>query len=158
MRPLVVLLLSCVASAALSADATPPGVVHPDPDVPDPRFKPHQLPFELPADGVARAEFRSERFYAVLLASPPACSVTEAQRLEIQAQFPGRKVFTTRFECDGEDEELVTYSNVKAGVGFIAVFAGRTLAEAKGFLATVLASGKYPGANLRRMQVVLVTP
>ena len=158
MRPFIVLLLPCVASAALSADAATLGAVHPDPAVPDPRFKPHQLPFDLPTDGVARAEFRSERFYAVLLASPPACSVTEAQRLEVQARFPARKVFTTRFECDGEDEELVTYSNVKAGVGFIAVFAGRTLAEAKAFLGEVLATGKYPGANLRRMQVVLVTP
>jgi hypothetical protein len=157
MRPIVVMLLAGIASAALAGDAVPAGAVHPDPAVVDPRFKPHQLPFDLPSDGVARAEFRSERFYAVLLASPPACSVSEARRLEVQAQFPARKVFATRFDCD-DDEELITYTNVKPGVGFIAVYAGRTLAEARGVLAGVLAGGRYPGANLRRMQVVLVTP
>jgi len=157
MRVFVPLLLLCCVTAAVSADPASVGTLHPDPRIPDARFKPHQMPFELPDDGVARAEFRSERFYAVMLASPPPCSVTEARRLEVQAQFPGRKVFATRFECDDE-EELVTYSNVKAGVGFIAVYAGRSLAEAKGVLAEVLRNGKFPGANLRRMQVVLVSP
>jgi hypothetical protein len=156
MRPLIALTLFCLTSAALAADAGPVGTLHPDPQVPDPRFKPHQMPFELPNDGVARAEIRSERFYAVLLSSPAPCSVTEEQRLAVQAQFPARKVFAMRFDC--EEEELITYTNVRAGVGFIAVYAGRTAAEAKSFLAEVLEGGRFPGANLRRMQVVLVAP
>src|SRR5689334_22039072 len=103
MRSIFVLALLCFA-VAVPADTAPVGALHPDPRIPDPRFKPHQMPFELPNDGVARAEFRSERFYAVLLASPPPCTVTEPQRLEIQAQFPDRKVFATLFDCDdGED-------------------------------------------------------
>lgn len=158
MRSFAALAIVCLASATLSAGTSAVGTVHPDPRIADARFKPHQLPFELPNDGIARAELRSERFYAVLLQSPPPCTVTEEQRLAIQAQFSGRKVFATRFECEGEEEELITYSNVKPGVGFIAVYAGRTLAEAKGLLAEVLAGGKFPGANIRRMQVVLVTP
>lgn len=155
MRHFLALALLCFA-AAVAADTASVGTLHPDPRLPDARFKPHQMPFELPDDGVARAEVRSERFYAVLLASPPPCSVTEPQRLEIQAQFPDRKVFATLFDCeDGED--LITYTNVRAGVGFIAVYAGRTPAEAREFLAAILKSGKFPGANLRRMQVVWVS-
>jgi hypothetical protein len=157
MRIFMAVVIVCLASVALSADDAPLGKLHPDPGVPDARFKPHQMPFELPNDGVARAEFSSERFYAVLLQSPPPCTVTEEQRLAIQAQFPGRKVFATRFDC-GDEEELVTYTNVRAGVGFIAVFAGRTPAEAKSLLAEIKKSGKFPGANIRRMQVVLVSP
>jgi hypothetical protein len=155
MRQLLVLTLLCF-SATLPADTAPLGALHPDPRSPDSRFKPHQMPFELPTDGVARAEFRSERFYAVLLTSLPPCTVTEPQRLAIQAQFPDRKVFALRFDCDEED--LITYTNVRAGVGFIAVYAGRTSAEAKSVLADALKTGKFPGANLRRMQAVLVSP
>ena len=145
MRTILTLALVCIASAAWS-DGAPPGTLHPDPAAPDARFKPHQLPFELPTDGVARDEFRSEKFYAVMLQSPPPCTVTEEQRLAIQKQFPGRKVFATLFEC--VEEELVTYTNVRAGVGFIAVYAGRTAAEAKGVLADIQKSGKFPGGAM----------
>ena len=131
MRSLIAFVFWCVASISMSAEP-PLGVLHPDPKVPDARFKPHQLPFELPTDGVARDEFRSERFYAVLLASLPPCTVTEEQRVAIQAQFPDRKVFAQR--CDCEEEETITYTNVRAGVGFIAVYAGLTAEEAKAVL------------------------
>ena len=40
-------------------------------------------------------------------------------------------------------------------LGFIALYAGETEAEAKPFLSRVQASGQFPGANLRRMQVVI---
>lgn len=157
MRTFIAVVIVCLASVAQSTDDAPLGKLHPDPDIPDARFKPHQMPFELPNDGVARAEISSERFFAVLLQSSPPCTVTEEQRLAVQAQFPGRKVFATRFDC-GDEEELITYTNVRAGVGFIAVYAGRTSAEAKRLLAEIKTSGKFPGANLRRMQVVLVSP
>jgi hypothetical protein len=155
MRTPLAVLLVMLASPALPAD-DPPGKLLTNPTVADPRFKPHQMPFDLPNDGVARAEFSSEPFYAVILASPPPCSVTEEQRLAIQKQFPDRKVFAQRFDC--EAEETITYTHVKAGVGFIAVYAGRTREEAKVVLADVVKQGKFPGANLRRMQVVLVAP
>jgi hypothetical protein len=35
----------------------------------------------------------------------------------------------------------------------MAVYAGRTRAEAAKFLAQVQATGKFPGANLRRMSI-----
>jgi hypothetical protein len=37
-------------------------------------------------------------------------------------------------------------------VNFIAIYAGKTLTEANGFLKTVQATGKFKGANVRRMQ------
>ncbi len=47
-----------------------PGQVDGSPDAYDQSgFKPHELSFSLPTDGLARAEFRSEEFYAVILKS-----------------------------------------------------------------------------------------
>jgi hypothetical protein len=40
----------------------------------------------------------------------------------------------------------------------IAAYAGSTLPQAEQFLQTVKAAGRFPGANLRRMQAVLVYP
>ena len=66
--------------------------------------------------------------------------------------------------CKGEDvEELdvqavcveageLYYTNVAPDQQFMAVYAGRTPAEARSVLAKVRAAGKYPGANLRRMR------
>jgi len=43
-------------------------------------------------------------------------------------------------------------------VGFIAVYAGDTAEQAQQFLAAVKQTGRFPGANLRRMQAVLGYP
>jgi hypothetical protein len=134
------------------------GAIHPNPTRPHPGFKPHQLSFETPTDGVARAEYRSAPFYAIVLTSARRCSVTEEERLAVQALFPSNKVFATRFDCADEPEENVTYTNVNPRVGFIAVHAGDTLLQADEFLARVKATGRFPGANIRRMQAVLVYP
>src|SRR6185503_17980812 len=66
MRTFIAVVIVCLASVARPPDDAPLGKLHPDPGVPDARFKPHQMPFELPNDGVARAEISSERFFAVL--------------------------------------------------------------------------------------------
>ncbi len=116
-------------------------------------FQPYQLPFRIPANAVI---WESEHFYAVILKSVRDESrggncdilVPEAEREAAQALFPRHKVFTSRCQEPGN----VYYTNVSPGQQFMAVFAGRTRAEAEAVLAKVKATGKYTGANLRRMR------
>ena len=152
----------CLALALLAPpaarDQAAPGRVCPDPARPCAGFRAHDLSFALPAGGAARAEDRSAPFYAVVLRSGPQCSIGERERTRAQALFPRSKVFATRFECDGDVENNVTYTGVDARHGFLAVYAGATRARADSALARVRATGRFPGANLRRMQVVRVHP
>jgi hypothetical protein len=144
-------------TAAAFADSQ--GKVQPDPTVPKiacQGFKPHELCFERPRDGLARTEYLSEPFYAVILKTTEPCAVAEEERLQAQALFPRSKVFSMRFQCDDNIEENITYTNVDAKFGFLAVHAGTTLEEAKKRLAEVNATGRFPGANIRKMQAKLV--
>jgi hypothetical protein len=148
-----------VAAAALLLGASQrPGRVCPDPAHPCAGFRLHDLSFVLPAGGVARAEARSDSFYAVILRSAPRCSIPERDRAAAQARFPGRKVFSQRFECDDDIENNVSYSGVNASRAFLAVYAGSTRQQATATLAAVTRTGRFPGANLRRMQVVYNYP
>lgn len=159
MQPIAVLCLALALLApAASPDGQAPGRVCPDPARPCPGFRSHDLSFEVPAGGAARAEDRSATFYAVVLRSGPRCSVGERERLAAQALFPRRKVFATRFECDDDVENNVTYTGVDARYGFLAVYGGETRAQAERVLASVRETGRFPGANLRRMRVVRVHP
>jgi hypothetical protein len=95
-------------------------------------------------------------FYAVILASvrfrDEECNtafIPEAQRLEAQALFPDRKVFSSRCGEPG----TVFYSNTSPNTNFMAVYGGRTQAEAAQMLSTVKATGKFPGAYTRRMYI-----
>ena len=132
------------------------GQVCPDPAHPCAGFRPHDLSFVTQSNGVARAEEKSEWFYAVLLRSAPACSITESQRLVTQAAFPRRKVFSSRFQCDDDVENNVRYEGTNESVTFLAVYAGRTLPTARAFVNESRMSRRYPGANIRRMRVVRV--
>ena len=143
------------ASACL---ACAQGAIYPDPGKAPAGFKPHELAFETPKDGLARSEYRSAPFYAVILKTAARCSVSEKERREVQSIFPKNKVFATRFECDGEAEQSTTYTNVNAKFGFIAVYAGETQPQAEDFLERIRSSGLFAGANLRRMQAVRVYP
>jgi hypothetical protein len=151
------LALALAGSAAGQAGAAL-GRICPDPARPCAGFRAHDLSFVLPADGAARAEDRSAPFYAVILRTAGRCAVGERERLAAQAAFPGRKVFATRWECDGDVENNVTYTGVDVRYGFLAVYAGESRALADAALARVKATGRFPGANLRRMQVVRVHP
>jgi hypothetical protein len=128
----------------------------PDPTVACPTsvdFQPYQLPFRVPADAVI---YETETFYAVILKSVRDASkggdcnifVPETERLAAQALFPHNKVFASRCFETGD----LYYTNVAPDQQFIAVYAGRTIAEAKAMLSKVKATGKYTGANLRRMR------
>jgi len=117
---------------------------------PNNSFQPFDLPFRIPRRAII---FDTELFYAVILKSVAVdgdCDtfVPETERLQAQALFPDHKVFTDRCSEPGN----LYYTNVSGNHRFMAVYAGSTLAEAKRFLATVKATGKFPGANLRRMR------
>ncbi len=117
-------------------------------------FEPNDLPFRLPASAVI---YDTELFYAVILrsVSVPADScdnfIPEPERLAAQILFPDHKVFTSRCEEPGR----LSYSNTSPKALFMAVYAGTALADANRMLAAVKATGKFPGANLRRMRAVM---
>jgi hypothetical protein len=114
-------------------------------------FEPNDLPFRMPETAVI---YDTELFYAIRLktvgASDQDCDVfvSENERTETQRLFPDRKVFTSRCPEAGN----LSYSNISSQHRFMAVYAGTTLAEANRMLAAVKATGKFPGANIRRMR------
>jgi hypothetical protein len=118
-------------------------------------FQPHDLPFRVPKNAVI---FDTELFYAIILKSIPAkeedCRVfvPEAERLRAQALFPDHKVFTSRCADLGDPDSMLFYTNVDPNFRIMAVYGGATLAEAKRVLEAVKATGKFPGAYMRRMR------
>jgi len=114
-------------------------------------FQPHDLQFRVPANAVI---WDTDPFYVVILKSMPAnndsCDVfiPETERLAAQALFPEHKVFASRCIEPGE----LFYTNVSENHRIMAVYGGTTLAEAKRVLAAVNATGKFPGANIRRIR------
>src|SRR6266516_1434278 len=123
-------------------------------------FQPNDLPFRVPKSGVI---VDTKSFYAIILQSVKVeddnCEVfiPERERLAAQALFPDHKVFTSRcfdpenlFYTDETAPRKIT--NISETHRIMAVYAGPTLAEAKRFLESVKATGKFPGANIRRMR------
>jgi hypothetical protein len=113
-------------------------------------FQSNDLAFRVPRNSVI---FDTELFYAVILKSVAAAGdcdtfVPEAQRLEAQALFPDHKVFTSRCPDAGN----MFYTNISDQHRIMAVYAGTTIAESRRVLAAVKATGRFPGANLRRMR------
>ena len=149
-----VAVLSAIGSAG--ADDKLPGQIHDYPGEENAsNYKPHQLEFEFHNDGIARAEFRSEEFYAIILKSAERCAVKEEERLQIQSLFPKNKVFMNLFDCD-DPEDNITYSNTDWNYSFIAVFGGRKLEQAQRLLEDNDLATKFPGANIRKMQAIWV--
>jgi hypothetical protein len=123
-------------------------------------FQPYDLPFRVPANAVI---LDTELFYVVILKSVPSnndsCDVfiSESERLAAQVLFPDRKVFSSRC-IDPEnlfylDETVKTrIKNISETHRIMALYAGTTLADAKRVLETVNATGKFPGANIRRIR------
>jgi len=144
------------AQQAVAKKVVTQGEVCPDPQKPCTeveRFKLNELSFRIASRfDFDRGQDRSIAFYAAILKSGELCRIPDEERIAAQGRFPGRKVFLHRYFCE-EFGDKVTYTNVNRKAGFLAVYAGRTEAEAKAFLAD--AQAKYPGANLRRMQVVV---
>jgi hypothetical protein len=122
-------------------------------------FQPNDLPFRVPRNAVI---IDTEPFYAIILKSrtlkDDSCDdfIPEAERLSAQALFPEHKVFSSRcVEPENMfylDESRAKGTNISETHRIMAVYAGTTLAEAKRVLGAVKATGKFPGANLRKMR------
>ena len=114
-------------------------------------FEANDLPFRVPKNAVI---YDTELFYAIVLktvgTSDQDCEVfvPESERTETQRLFPDHKVFASRCPEPGN----LSYSNTSSKHRFMAVYAGTTLAEANRMLAAVKATGKFTGANIRRMR------
>lgn len=114
-------------------------------------FQPYDLPFRLPEHAVI---YDTELFYAVILKSIRAdendCNIfiPEDERLRTQTLFPDHKVFGSR--CN--EPENLGYSNMNRNSRFMAIYPGTTIADTNRMLAAVKATGKFPGANIRRMR------
>ena len=148
----------CALALIGTASADTEGKIHPPTSPACATFKPHELCFETPKDEIARAEYHSQPFYAVMLKTGERCGITEKERLEAQALFPRNKVFSTRFGCGDDAEENINYTNVSEKFGFLAAYAGPTPEDAAKLMHDVQTSGRFPGANIRKMQAVLVYP
>ena len=144
---------------ALKKKVVQQGKVCPDPARPcrhSPDFGANELSFAIKTKfGFDRGQDRSQPFYGVILRSDKLCSITEEERLKLQAMFPSRKVFVHQFQCGGFHNK-VTYTNSNRTVGFIGVYAGETEEQARRFLAEVKAAGRFADANYRRMHAVIV--
>ncbi|MGH9928983.1 MAG: hypothetical protein ACREA9_07115 [Pyrinomonadaceae bacterium] len=119
-------------------------------------FEPYDLPFRVPARAVI---WDTELFYAIILKSVPTteddCSVfvPESERTAAQVLFPDHKVFTSRCAFPGEPNSgMLSYTNVSPKFRIMAAYGGTTLAESRRVLASVKATGKFPGAYVRRMR------
>ena len=121
-------------------------------------FQPNDLPFRVPKNAVI---VDTVPFYAIILqsiASNDSCDVfiPERDRLAAQAFFPDHKVFSSRC-ADPENLFYLDLSsrqtrNLSETHRIMAVYAGTTIAEAQKMLAAVKATGKFSGANVRRMR------
>ncbi len=138
----------------------------------EPVWKEHELSFLFPKDymySVSNWSIASTPFYAVILESVKArsvleydlegdlkdCDVTtyvsEEKRIATQKLFPAIKVFTSRNGCLTQ----VYYSGINHSHNFMAVYAGESIEDAKKVLQKVKNQGAHPGANLRKLRVVV---
>lgn len=118
-------------------------------------FQPYELPVEWPENSVIA---ESETFYAIILksakfdySSGADCNmVYSAEEIQsIQYQFPNNKVFAQKCSEAG----MNYYTGINYEFVFIAVFAGKTLAEANKTLKKVQATEQFPGVKVRKMKV-----
>lgn len=120
----------------------------------DMTFQPHEIPFETPRGNRVIAE--SELFYAIVLRSVKLkndysdceTAISETERLKIQESFADNKVFAQKCLEAGS----LYYTGFAGNTSFIAVYAGKTLAEANKFLKVVQTNGKHKGAFVRKTQ------
>jgi len=122
-------------------------------------FQPNDLPFHVANHDVI---VDTVPFYAIILKSLSVkddnCEVfiAESDRLAAQVLFPDHKVFSSRcadpenlYYLDLSSRNIRSMSETHR---IMAVYAGTRLADANRLLAAVKATGKFPGANLRRMR------
>lgn len=118
-------------------------------------FQPYELPVEWPENSVIA---ESEQFYAIILksakfdySSGADCNkvYSNDEIQNIQYSFPQNKVFAMKCGEPGQNY----YTGVGGDFVFIAVFAGKTQAEANKFLKKVKEFDDYKGVKIRKMRV-----
>jgi hypothetical protein len=125
-------------------------------------FAPYELSFRLPQKIKPNTAYKSEPFYGVLLKTYKLTQVDEcdrgeysskleAERKRIQRMFPKKKAFAAP-QCPDMGAVGYIIGGKADTTRFLAVYGGRTAREAEQVLAKV--KGKYPGAAVKRMQVV----
>lgn len=128
-------------------------------------FGAEDLPIKITGELEWMGEYKSKVFYAVIVQSRKViptqdianegdtCSgqFSASERSDLQEMFPSNRVFSSSFGCY-HFEHL--YTNVNDKFNFLAVYA-KDNTNARMILKKVRASGKYPGANVRRMQAIL---
>jgi hypothetical protein len=141
--------------------------VCPDPNAPchsaGHKFAAYELPFRLPARLKAGKQYKSVPFYAVILKTyeEESCDADdhtasiERERLRIQKPHPTRKVFGS-YSCPNLDAVDYDFPGKLDGSGervliqtFIAVYAGKSSAEAAELLTSVRTL--FPQAVIKRM-------
>ena len=125
-------------------------------------FAPYELSFRLPQKIKPNTAYKSEPFYGVVLKTYKLTQVDEcdrgeysskleAERKRIQRMFPKKKAFAAP-QCPDMGAVGYIIGGKADTTRFLAIYGGRTAREAEQVLAKV--KGKYPGAAVKRMQVV----
>ncbi|HEX8235743.1 MAG TPA: hypothetical protein VF600_07280 [Abditibacteriaceae bacterium] len=125
-------------------------------------FAPYELPFRLPQKIKPNTAYQSEPFFGVVLkvfklTAVDECdrgeysSRLEAERRRVQALLPQKKVFAAP-QCPNMEAVSYIIGGKANTTRFLAIYGGRTAQEAQQVLARL--KKKYPGAVVKRMQVV----
>jgi len=143
--------------------------VCPDPqapcNTPAKKFAPYELSFRLPGKLTKGKTYTSLPFFAVLIKTydQESCDADdhtasiERERLKLQLGYPHNKVFAS-YSCPNLDAVDYSFPGKMDSTGeralimtFIAVYAGKTQAQANEFLTYVRTV--YPNASLKKMTV-----
>ncbi|MEO7539826.1 MAG: hypothetical protein ABIV21_07350 [Pyrinomonadaceae bacterium] len=159
-RSYIVLMLMTVFAAAIRVEAQKlPGDVCGDPTAAckgGEHFQPYELPFNTGKNFVIG---ESRWFYGIVLKSKKVrdygdCAnpvFNERERLSVQKLFPTNKVFALNCIESGSNY----YNGITQQSVFVAVYAGKTLAEANRFLKTVQQDPQFQAVRVRRMQIAI---
>jgi len=117
-------------------------------------FQPYDLPFDTGKNFVIG---QSNWFYGIVLRSKKTeyfgdCekpAFAEPERLALQKLFPKNKVFALNCIESGSNY----YTGVVDNTVFVAVYAGKTLAEAYNFLKVVQQQPEFKSVRVRRMRI-----
>ncbi len=120
-----------------------------------------ELSFRLPPRIRPNVTYKSASFYAIILKTySEGCdeldvnSAVEPERVQIQTQYPTRKVFA-EYSCPNMDATVYEFAGKMTKEGeslysdYIAMYAGETSDEANRLLGELKA--QFPGATIKRM-------
>jgi hypothetical protein len=127
-------------------------------------FRPEDLPIRIKGEVELFAEYRSKVFFGVILETREmdlddeecANRFSEEQRIAVQELFPDNKVFTYASGCANFAKIYEhSYNTSAVGSHLLALYGGATEVQAKAVLKKVLATKRFPDAEVEKMQAVL---